>query len=174
MLGALSSFLFSTVPDFAAFSSLFFWPALLSDLLSALSSDFWDFAAGLLLGAPVDSVTVPVVPPEPLLEPPELEELEELELSLRGPLPKKSHQTLSTLSGSSWYFSYISSTSHSLAPNPDRELSSVDSGTTSFASFNARMGEYASRLDPRCARGAEDASEWTPRVEGRVPLFESG
>ena len=92
------------------------------------------------MGAPVDSVTVPVVPPEPLLEPPELEELPERALPLRWSLPKKSHQTLSTLSGSFWYFSYISSTSHSLAPNPDMELSSVDSGTTSFASFNARHG----------------------------------
>jgi hypothetical protein len=37
------------------------------------------------------------------------------------------------------------------------------------------MGEYATRLDPRCARGAVDAWEWTPRVvKGAVSLFESG
>src|SRR5919112_1221923 len=40
-----------------------------------------------------------------------------VEASVPGDLfAKKSHQTLSTLFGSRWYCSYISSTSHSLAP----------------------------------------------------------
>src|SRR5919112_1419088 len=40
-----------------------------------------------------------------------------VEASVPGDLfAKKSHQTLSTLFGSCWYCSYISSTSHSLAP----------------------------------------------------------
>ena len=91
----------------------------------------------------MDSVTLPLVlPPLPLLDPDdEVAEEELLELlPWRWSLPKKSHHTLSTLSGSFWYRSYISSTSHSLAPNPDIELSSVDSGTASFASSNARHG----------------------------------
>ena len=147
----LLSSLSSTVSDFAAFSSLF-WSAFLPDSEpepDLLELDLLALEEGRLLGAPVDSVTVPVVPPEPLLEPAELEEPPELALPLRWSLPKKSHQTLSTLSGSFWYFSYISSTSHSLAPNPDIELSSVDSGTTSFASFNARLWmDTSTRLAP--------------------------
>ena len=52
---------------------------------------------------------------------------------------KKSHQALSTLFGSRWYCSYISSTSHSLAPNAsstllDGGVESEDSGTTGLAS----------------------------------------
>ncbi len=42
---------------------------------------------------------------------------------------KKSHHTLSTLLGSRWYCSYISSTSHSFAPNAARGLSSASLST---------------------------------------------
>ncbi len=42
---------------------------------------------------------------------------------------KKSHHALSTLFGSRWYCSYISSTSHSFAPNAARGLSSVPLST---------------------------------------------
>ena len=47
---------------------------------------------------------------------------------------KKSHHTLSTLFGSRWYCSYISSTSHSFAPNAARGLS-ADSLSTGDAPF---------------------------------------
>ncbi len=102
------------------------------------------------MGAPVDSCTAPL-PLEPWLlapwlreplDPPDEEEPPEPELAWRVSLPKKAHHTLSTLSGSFWYFSYISSTSHSLAPNPDMELSSVDSGTASFASSKCALCGY--------------------------------
>jgi hypothetical protein len=112
-------------------------------------SAFGDFcdcdfaAAGRLFGAPVDSITVPFEPP--LLPEDDEPDVVAVELGRSVPplpsawsCPKNSHQTRSTLSGSFWYFSYISSTSHSLAPNPDMELSSDDSGTASFASSNAR------------------------------------
>ena len=104
------------------------------------------------LGAPVDSVTAAWVGPEaeaPLPFP----ALPPLPVAVvpRWSWSKKSHHTLSTLCGSFWYFSYISSTSHSLAPNPDLALSSDDSGTTDSASSALSGVSYPSRLDPGVA-----------------------
>src|SRR5689334_1405543 len=74
-----------------------------------------DFRAGV---ASVEASGALVVPFEPLPEFPS------------GALcSKKSHHTLSTLSGSRWYCSYISSTSHSFAPNAARGLSSASLST---------------------------------------------
>ena len=57
---------------------------------------------------------------------------------------KKSHQALSTLFGSRWYCSYISSTSHSLAPNAASGLS-ADSLSTGGCAFR-RLGHGLDRL----------------------------
>src|SRR4029079_7002097 len=76
-------------------------------------------------------------------------------LPLLSMVRKKSHQALSTLFGSRWYCSYISSTSHSFAPNAssallDGGVESEDSGTTGFASSGGHgCGGVRSRLVPR-------------------------
>ena len=119
----------------------------------ASGADFW---SGRDLGAPVDSVTLPFDPRSRSSRSSRACEVCAAAEAFvwRWSLPKKSHQTLSTLSGSCWYFSYISSTSHSLAPNPDIELSSVDSGTASFASSNARWIQVPVKARPPRARSA--------------------
>src|ERR1700712_2318877 len=121
-----------------------------------------------VFGAPVDSVTLPPVEGagafwlEPLLR--------EDATAWRWSLPKKSHHTLSTLFGSSWYFSYISSTSHSLAPKPDLELSPVDSGTADLAS--SERGWVRPKASPRRQPSAGRIGAGGPgHVPWRADLF---
>ncbi len=64
----------------------------------------------------------------------------------------------STLPGSFWYWSYISSTSHSLAPKSAEGCSGdwlpEDCGTGGFASSGYARGDgfQSSRLDPRASK----------------------
>ena len=110
---------------------------------------------GRLLGAPVDSCTGPVGRPLPWSDFGRPSRWRRRTRSRRSPgwpcgCPCRRSPTTPCprCSGSFWYFSYISSTSHSLAPNPDMELSSVDSGTADLRLFQRALCEYASRLDP--------------------------
>ncbi len=144
-----------TLWDFSAFCSV--------DSVLFVVADFVRVpAAGRLFGAPVDSVTEPLaLLPLPAPAPGGVAVTAPVSRGFsetsRWSLPKKSHQTLSTLSGSFWYRSYISSTSHSLAPNPDMELSSVGSGTTSFASSSTR--QFSVRLKARPLDGGTAGEE---------------
>ncbi len=114
--------------DFSAAFVAGFLPACASAFGSALPSFFFAaFFAGFC--------SVFVLPEGPFAEP--LEEAAPAAPAVPSWASKNSHQALSTLFGSFLYCSYISSTSHSLAPNSDT-LSDVDSATGCFASSDAR------------------------------------
>ena len=96
LAGCFSSLDFCSAGS-GSFDSDFFDSGLLSTLALFSPLD------GRLFGAPVDSLTEPLdVPREPLDDDSEEEDESDLLAVARWSLPKKSHQTLSTLSGSFW------------------------------------------------------------------------